>query len=120
MPAVGPVSWSPILADASARHSKDLAEHDLDGSVMGHIGTDGSTAVERAMDAGYSRWNWGGENVAAGTGTTTPAAAIAQWLASTCGHCEAMMNANFVEIGVGAYSNPKALYTNYWTLNFGR
>lgn len=53
MPAVGPLAWSDPLFTAAARHSLDMASH----NHFDHIGTDGSSSVERVSDAGYG-WNW--------------------------------------------------------------
>ena len=65
--------------------------------------------------AGYP-WSWAAENIAAGQ--TTPAAAVAGWLASP-GHCSNIMDPNLEQLGVGYVYGPSSDWKHYWTQNFG-
>lgn len=106
MPAVSAVNWNDKLALAALRHSADMASH----GMMDHKGTDNSTYITRVTDAGYAYSNLG-ENIAWGYPSVT--SVIAGWMSSTKGHCEAIMNANFTEIGA-------AKDGTYWTLDLAR
>ena len=113
MPAVAPVSWNAQLADAAARHSRDMASN----GFLSHTGSDGSRAGARIGAAGFTG-QWTGENIAAGYSSIN--AVIAGWLSSTAGHCEGIMNPRATYIGASAYTNPGTQYRVYWTLVLGR
>lgn len=103
--ATGPLSLEAKLARAAQLHSEDM----FDNGYMGHVGSDGSTLVDRANRQGYE-WSALGENVA--YGYTSPASVVTGWLNSP-GHCANIMNPSFTELGVG-------LEGTYWTQLFGR
>ncbi len=65
-------------------------------------------------DAGYD-WLYSSENIA--SGRPTASGVMDQWVESTSGHCEALMNPNYTEIGIGYY--PGGATGHYWTQNFG-
>lgn len=54
---------SPALTRAAQRHSADMARHDF----FDHTGSNGSTLVDRAENAGYTGWNALAENIAGGS-----------------------------------------------------
>ncbi|MFU8804514.1 MAG: CAP domain-containing protein [Bradymonadaceae bacterium] len=114
----GPVMMNEHLREAARRHTIDQAIH----SFVGHGGTDGSTATNRMLDAGYAG-HPSLENVGGGYGpwTTggfsernmrTPEVLVDIWMQSP-GHCKTIMRAHrfndptrepIDEIGVG-YAN---------------
>jgi uncharacterized protein YkwD len=93
------------LGAAAQKHSEDMDEH----GFIGHVGSDGSTLEDRLAREGYAWWTIG-ENVA--YGFSTPESVMSAWLSSP-GHCANIMNASFLELGVGRSSG-------YWTQVFGR
>lgn len=92
------------LTGAAQAHSEDMAEH----RTMGHVGSNGSTFIQRAERSGY-HWSALAENVA--WGYTTASGVVAGWLESP-GHCVNIMNPSVTELGVG-------LEGTYWTQLFG-
>jgi len=111
MPAVGPLSWDAKLTAAATRHSLDMAAH----NNMSHVGSDGSTVVERVNDAGYS-WQGIGENVAANYHDI--ADVVDGWMGSQTGHCETIMSVQYTNIGV-ACADQGGTTVKYWTLVVG-
>ncbi|MFX1702880.1 CAP domain-containing protein [Chitinophaga sp. CC14] len=105
MPAVSPVTWNGLLERAAYDHSKDMVLN----KYFDHTGLNGSTPGARLDAAGY-KWNYYGENIAAGS--LDEQAVILGWLNSPK-HCHNMMDAKFTEIGIGRYSND-------WTMELGR
>lgn len=101
LPAAPPVKWSEALARVAQKHSEDMdaAKH------LSHIGTDGSFLEDRLEAEGYEATVWA-ENLAVGSPTEEDVVAL--WLDSP-GHCENIMNAQVLEMGVGT-SGP------YWTM----
>jgi uncharacterized protein YkwD len=117
MPAVSAVTWSDLLTSAALRHSQDMSS----AGFFSHTGSDGSNAGTRITQAGYS-WSAWGENIAAGQPNVD--AVVQAWMSSTTGHCQAIMNANFQNIGLACVqldrnSDPQR-FGSYWTLNFAR
>lgn len=98
------------LVQAAERHSEDMAAAD----ALAHDGTDGSTPVERATDAGYTSGSYLGEVVAAGY--STPAAAVEAWLASD-GHRAILLAVAGDHLGVGHARSASG--TAYWTALVG-
>jgi uncharacterized protein YkwD len=76
---------------------------------MSHTGSDGSSALDRIVRAGYA-YSWWGENVAAGY--DTPADVMVAWMNSPT-HRDNILSPNFTEIGIGYVNNPNDT-TNYW------
>lgn len=76
---------------------------------------DKRTVMDRALDVGY-RTSGIGENIAAGQ--PTPRAVVDAWLASP-GHCQNLMRASWVDLGVGYVVTPGAPYRGYWVQMFG-
>ncbi len=105
-PAVPALTADPALRCAARVHTKDMA----DRNFFGHTNPDGLLPWDRMELAGY-QWSAAGENIAAGN--RTAAATMQQWMNST-GHCNNIMSANFVHIGVGHVESDAI-----WTQVFG-
>ena len=100
------------LRSAARAHSEDMATQ----NYFSHTSLDGRTHVQRVLNAGYSGPGPYGENIAAGYASA--AATVNGWMASTTGHCQAIMNGTYRVIGVGYGYNATSTYRHYWTLNF--
>ena len=109
--AAPPLALSAALDRAAAAHARDMAA----SGVMGHAGSDGSTAAARATRAGYA-WRLIGENVA--SGQATPEQVVDEWIGSPH-HCANLMSADFTEMGVAFATNPKSAAGVYWAQVFG-
>ena len=105
-----PLKAVPTLGKAALRHAQDMAAH----SFLGHDGSDGTRAAQRATAAGYA-WRTVGENVAAGS--ATPEQAVEDWLKSP-GHCVNLMSADYTETGIAVVVNPVSAAGIYWTQVF--
>ncbi len=110
-PATGELAWNDRLEQAALRHSVDLATHD----IFSHTGSDGSSASQRADDAGY-QWRRVGENIAAGRNTAE--GSINAWLESP-GHCQNIMQPGYTEMGLACDFNASSTYRSYWTQVLG-
>ncbi len=106
----GPLKLVPALNRAALRHAEDMAKH----SFLGHEGSDGTRAAQRATGTGYS-WRTVGENVAAGS--ATPEQAVEDWLRSP-GHCANLMQTTYTETGIALAVNPASAAGIYWTQVF--
>jgi uncharacterized protein YkwD len=88
------------LQKAGATHSSEMVE---DG-YFDHTSPDGTTFVERILDAGYAKPSDGwtlGENLAWGTGDlSTPAGVMNAWMNSP-GHKANILKRDYKEIGFG-------------------
>lgn len=102
--AAAPLSLEARLTAAAQAHSADMEEH----TYMSHVGSDGSSFIERAERSGYD-WASLAENVA--FGFTDAESVVAGWLSSP-GHCANIMSDRVTELGVGVAGV-------YWTQLFG-
>ena len=109
--AARPVRWSASLAEASQRHSEDMARY----NYFSHSGRDGSDPAQRVERAGY-RYRSTGENIAAGQLNAEDA--VAGWIKSP-GHCANLMNPVFTDMGAGFVVDPGSEMVVYWTQAFG-
>lgn len=109
--ATGPVTWNEKLAMAARAHSDDMAIHNF----FSHTGSDGSSASDRATQAGY-QWRSVGENIAAGRSDASDT--LSDWLGSA-GHCKNLMNPNFTEVAVVCVENENSDFQRYWTNTLG-
>jgi len=107
--AARPVVWNDKLADASLRHSLDMAKN----CFLSHTGSNGDNLSERLLPVHYD-WTACGENI--GHGYRSSEEAVRSWLKSPT-HCKNIMSPNFKEIGA-AYAKSETLRT-YWTIIFG-
>jgi uncharacterized protein YkwD len=85
-----------------------------DNDYFAHNNLMGESPFDRMQLAGYN-YSWAGENIAAGNSAAT--ATMGQWLGSSSGHCENIMNPAFEHLGVG-YAQGGS-FGHYWTQNFG-
>ncbi|EKB48251.1 CAP domain-containing protein [Cecembia lonarensis] len=97
MPAVKPLSWNNLLAKAAQNHSEDMFQNNF----FNHVGSDNSTLDIRVNQMGY-QWRLLGENIA--RGNFDEKAVVRAWKESP-GHCQLMMDADFLEFGVGRKEN---------------
>jgi uncharacterized protein YkwD len=116
-PAVPAVTWNAKLELMSLKHTNVLVNVNADFSkVDPHTGVGDGTVATRASGVGYAFLAIG-ENIAAGQLNVTEA--MDDWLASE-GHCKAIMDADFTQIGASKLSTNGGAYATYWTLNFGK
>jgi uncharacterized protein YkwD len=108
--AAPPLSISRPLSEAAASHARDMARK----NYFEHRGADGSQPKDRVLRAGYQP-RLTGENIAFGPESAEEV--VAGWLASP-GHCANIMDARFVDIGVGLSvgSDRRRIY---WVQTFG-
>ena len=106
----GPLKAVATLNKAALRHAQDMAQH----SFLGHTGSDGTQAAQRATGAGYS-WRTVGENVAAGS--ATPEQAVKDWLESP-GHCANLMKTDYTDTGIAVVVAPASAAGIYWAQVF--
>lgn len=104
--AAPPLRLNHALDAAALSHSQYMAQV----RYFSHQQKNGSVVGDRALRAGY-KWRTIGENIASGQRTAREA--VEAWLDSP-GHCANIMNAAFVEMGVGYAVNPLR-GTLYWT-----
>jgi uncharacterized protein YkwD len=96
-----PVAANPQLTASAARHANDM----LRNGVQGHIGSDGSSLVQRVVDAGYTPYAALGEVVFWSRGSgSAPAAAVTWWMNSP-GHRAVITDCELTEAGFSAVSN---------------
>ncbi|MDI3512602.1 MAG: hypothetical protein PWQ61_3369 [Betaproteobacteria bacterium] len=92
-PALG--YWNTRLTDASFRHSSDMASKNF----FSHTGSDGSTAFDRAIGAGYVSGGSGEILTKPSGGNVADAKRwVNAWMQSP-GHCSIIMQADHKEIG---------------------
>lgn len=112
---LAPLTVNTQLTNAAERHSQDIAISD----IKGHVGSDGSSVCNRAMDAGYPS-TFVGENVH--YGSDIPAEAVEGWKNSPL-HRDNMLNPDVTEIGVGYFflenDTGNLTFNHYWTQVFG-
>jgi len=103
------------LQNAARRHSGDMALTD----VFSHVGSDGAHSWDRASQEGYD-WTTFGENIAAGQ--STPEQVVGDWMASTSGHRELILDSTKEHIGVGFVYLDDGVsgdWDHYWTADIG-
>jgi len=109
------LSQNDKLAGAAQQHSDDMVAKDY----FAHLSLDGLQPSDRILAAGYS-YGLTFENIA--TGQTTPREAVADWLASTHGHCQATLDPSVIDLGVGIAPTAATLpgqIGGTWTEEFG-
>ena len=104
------LAWNPVLAEAAADHSRDMAEN----SFFSHTGSNGGDVSDRVERRGYE-WSAVGENLAEATpGHFTQQSVVEGWLTSP-GHCANILRPEFREIGAAKETGD----LEYWTQVFG-
>lgn len=109
---VAPVKWNNALRRAAWDHSRDMANNNF----FSHTGSNGLKSWDRARNRGY-RYNYIGENIAAGYGSV--ASVQSGWLRSA-GHCRNIMKREYTEMGAACIARSKSDYKRYWTVVFGK
>lgn len=113
---LSPLRWNPVLSVAALAHSQDMASNDF----FGHMGSNGSSPLDRIRAAGYA-YDSAGENVAAGY--ATPEGVVQAWMQSSS-HRANILNPDFTEMGVGFFlmeQDPGVVRSrHYWTQDFGK
>lgn len=99
------------LQAAAELHSLDQANKQFDG----HTGSDGSSAEDRIVRAGYTNWASWSENVAWEPSDGSALTAFVGWQNSP-DHNAAMLG-DFTDLGVGRAQGPGGWY---WTAVFAR
>jgi len=107
-PQADRVYWNDQLADAAQRHADDMARHNF----LSHTGSDGSTAWQRAEEAGYEPRRLL-ENI--GGGDETASAIMNAWLGSP-DHCANLMDNRVTDIGAACVHDPRSDFQTYWSL----
>ena len=120
-----PLKLNEALREAARGHARDMAENDF----FNHIGSDGSTLVDRINRVNYPNWLYAAENIAAGF--PTPDGVVQAWLNSPS-HRVNIMHPDLKEIGVGYAYDPDdqanvrlwdgsigGPYYHYWVQDFG-
>jgi uncharacterized protein YkwD len=103
-----PLTMNPLLMQAAAAHSQDMADH----TFMSHRGSDWASPFTRINRTGY-KWRAAGENVAAGQGTVE--SVMKAWM-SDIGHRSNVLG-SYKDIGVSVRVGANG--TPYWTTDFG-
>lgn len=100
-PPAARLVYDQLLEKAALRHSQDMSRN----KHFDHVGTDGSSYIERIEEAGYDA-HCSGENIAYGYSTVV--AVMNGWKTSP-GHCKLLMDAKSTEMGAASVGK-------YWTL----
>ena len=115
------VEWSDALEAAAQEHSEDLLEH----GVIGHRGSDGSTAAQRVEASGFEG-EYISENVGYKMKEGIPYSKkewienFVAWMQSRDGHCSNIMSKEYNRFGMAeAKSIEGESVTLYWTQDFG-
>ena len=82
-----------------------------------HTGSDGSTVAMRVAAQGYSASRVG-ENIYAGS-SASPQSAFDWWM-NSAPHRANLLNANYIDIGIGYIYEPNSPYKGYFTAVFAR
>jgi uncharacterized protein YkwD len=104
MPPVPPVQWNDTLALAAQAHATDMMVNDY----FNHIAPDGSSPIQRALQAGYAG-SYVGENIAEGY---TSLDSVMQAWKNSPDHCTNIMDSTWTTFGA-------ARAGNYWDQEFG-
>jgi uncharacterized protein YkwD len=111
-----PLRPNPFLTASAQAHSQDMALNDF----FSHQGSNGSTADQRILAAGYNYATLG-ENIAAGFSTAE--GVVQTWMESPP-HRSNILHPALEEIGVGFYFLENDAGTSnfryYWTQDFGK
>lgn len=102
------VTFDARLATAAQGHSDDM----LANGFLGHVGSNGSTAAQRATAAGYN-WTWIAENVAQGQQSENEV--MTSWTNSPLHHAN-NISPNAKDFGLAKAGSGQ---NTYWTLMLG-
>jgi uncharacterized protein YkwD len=98
------------LREAARRQTRFMAETGEWGHDVG-----GCDAFSWVNDAGYHASKLG-QNLGHRTGRNSAALAVASWMASRKGHCEALMDPDWRSMGVAYVRSGRE---HFWTVDFG-
>jgi len=104
MPAVKPLVWNELLAEAALAHARDMDAN----NYFSHISPGGTSPIQRAIAKGYTG-EYVSENIAKGYTSIEPL--MKAWQQSE-EHCKAMMDSLQTEMGA-------ANVNTYWVQEFG-
>jgi len=107
-----PLAYNEALGNAAQMYADTLAS----ANHWSHTEPDGSTFEQRAASAGYTRWLFLAENLAAGY--QEPREIVDGWMRSP-GHRANILSAEATEAGVGHAYRGGTRFGHYWTLEFG-
>lgn len=99
MPAVAPLTWDGGLSDLALSHSRDLAARQDVYQGLSHVTYGTSDVSVRFRRAGVT--GGFGEILALSPESYSASQVVGQWIASTTGHCESVMNKGWTKAGVG-------------------
>jgi uncharacterized protein YkwD len=102
----------PALSRSAAWLANDLAGH----STFSHTDSLGRSPWVRMPDCGVG--SPGGENLVAGTNTSSAQMALDAWIGSP-DHREVMLTKEFTSIGIARVYKPGSTYGWYWVTDFG-
>jgi uncharacterized protein YkwD len=105
-----PLALSGTLANVAFGHAADMAEHDY----FEHRDLNGKSPADRVRAVGY-REKLVGENIAYGPKSVEEV--VQGWLDSP-GHCENIMDARFVEMGMAYAAGRSGRHGLYWVQVF--
>ena len=111
-PPAAPLRLSDRLIRAAQAHADDMIRY----GYFEHTGHDGTTPAQRVAATGYA-YRLVGENLASGPETAEEA--VQGWLASP-GHCQNIMDARFVELGVAFSATRSGQPRIYWVQEFAQ
>lgn len=107
------VGVAPLEAEGRLMNAAgDFAQMLTTMPTLSHVGSDGSTFIQRIERAGYTDYRTAGENIA--RSYSSPESVIAAWMDSP-GHRENLLNPAFKKIGVGV---AKGVQGTQWTQDF--
>ena len=115
MPAVGALTWDDEFADLTLSHAKDLAARQGAGySGLSHTTFGLKEWYHRIYLAGY-----GGafsEDLALSPAGYSASQVVQQWMDSTSGHCESVMDGDWTKVGIGVarglWGSQSSIFTN--------
>lgn len=92
-----PLNWNDKVANLARNHSQNMAKH----KFFSHIGLNGRTIDQRAVDFGLDKWRLIGENIAYNKGFKFPAQfAVERWMLSPT-HRQNLLDNRWKETGIG-------------------
>lgn len=108
---MGALKQESRLTAAAQAHSDDMSGQ----NYFAHDDLTGGGPSDRAKNAGYTT-GWVGENI--GGGYASPFEVTLGWMESS-GHCANILDAKFVDVGIGVASTASSAYGVYWTMVLG-
>lgn len=113
MPKAGVLGWDGTLSDLALSHSRDLAARQDVYPPLDHV-TYGTKQFRDRFDlAGVS--GGFGEILALSPSSRSAKAVVDQWMSSTSGHCESVMNKSWKKAGVGVASGNWGSQPSIWS-----